>query len=300
MPESHSTYQHCDAPPANPESALMGRADEDFAGGQDDFVMVSSAKLRALHAQLETEIASRQDAERALEQKTADATVAVEEAWELSRAHAWELHYQKLAVEEQRDQAEREIDRLRDEVMALELAREQGSSAIYPSATEHADPSATEAVIPLPERRNSRGPHARDGSIAEPQKSSRAPPGRVVEKILLMRCAPGGPPGHGPDASELEFFVKWKGLAHEHCEWVTHTALEGDPSAKQRVRRFLQVYELPGSRGVELVPDEPVAHELPEAHGSRGASLPSSGGLKRLSLTRLRGLSNTASRSNAA
>ena len=57
-----------------------------------------------------------------------------------------------------------------------------------------------------------------------------------------------------------EFYVKWKGLAHIHCQWVPRATLEADANVKRRIKRFLD------SRAVEDIDgddddDEPQGQE---------------------------------------
>ena len=77
-----------------------------------------------------------------------------------------------------------------------------------------------------------------------------APP---IDKIFLSReCKPaaGAVPAAGvpPDAAEPpparhdELLVKWKGLAHVHCQWVPRAALEAEHSNKQRVQRWVRAH----------------------------------------------------------
>ena len=47
--------------------------------------------------------------------------------------------------------------------------------------------------------------------------------------------------GRAPEADcEAEFFVKWKSLAHIHCQWVPRSALDIDPANKQKVQRWVK------------------------------------------------------------
>ena len=55
----------------------------------------------------------------------------------------------------------------------------------------------------------------------------------AIEKIYLTR-----PPEH--EGGSLLLLVKWKDLAHIHCQWVPQNVLETDPSNRQRVQRFLK------------------------------------------------------------
>jgi hypothetical protein len=55
-----------------------------------------------------------------------------------------------------------------------------------------------------------------------------------VEKIYLARVVEAD--------GTTRLFVKWKGLAHIHCQWVPQRELEIDPANKQRVHRFLKVH----------------------------------------------------------
>ena len=44
---------------------------------------------------------------------------------------------------------------------------------------------------------------------------------------------------------ELELFVKWKGLAHIHCQWVTRHVLDGSGALnKRRVAKFIKEVSL--------------------------------------------------------
>jgi chromodomain-helicase-DNA-binding protein 7 len=53
-----------------------------------------------------------------------------------------------------------------------------------------------------------------------------------LEKIYLIRLP--------EETGEPELLVKWKGLAHIHCQWVPRRELEAELSNKQRVLRFLK------------------------------------------------------------
>lgn len=55
----------------------------------------------------------------------------------------------------------------------------------------------------------------------------------LVEKIFLSRL--------NDDGDRTELLVKWKGLAHVHCQWVPQEELEVDPANRQRVQRHLKV-----------------------------------------------------------
>ena len=70
----------------------------------------------------------------------------------------------------------------------------------------------------------------------------------AVEKIFLVRCcgrqAQHGAPRAGAAAAPtaaLELFVKWRGLAHVHSQWVPQTVLEASGALNKRaVGRFLK------------------------------------------------------------
>jgi hypothetical protein len=66
-----------------------------------------------------------------------------------------------------------------------------------------------------------------------------------VDKIYLMRAAggaggTGGAGGAGCDGRSVDFFVKWKGLSHTHCQWVPRMELEVDAMNKRRVAKFVK------------------------------------------------------------
>ncbi|CAJ0568749.1 unnamed protein product, partial [Mesorhabditis spiculigera] len=63
----------------------------------------------------------------------------------------------------------------------------------------------------------------------------------VVEKILAMRS-------EGGEESEEEFYVKWKGRAHMHCEWKTAAQLE---EIDKRVSAKLKRYKQKRAAGIE-------------------------------------------------
>lgn len=60
-----------------------------------------------------------------------------------------------------------------------------------------------------------------------------------LDKIFLVRAADGATPTG--DGTGLELYVKWKGMAHMHCQWVPRQVLEeSDPINKRRVVKFLK------------------------------------------------------------
>ena len=71
-----------------------------------------------------------------------------------------------------------------------------------------------------------------------------------LDKIYLVRdtaddgsAASRGGVGFGAAHARAragEFFVKWKGMAHIHCQWVPRADLEVDPINKRRVAKFLK------------------------------------------------------------
>ncbi|KAL1514522.1 hypothetical protein AB1Y20_003620 [Prymnesium parvum] len=64
-----------------------------------------------------------------------------------------------------------------------------------------------------------------------------------IDKIFLARTM--------ADSDELELFIKWKGLAHVHSQWVPRAALDLDPSNRQRVSRFLKALAAEQMAGLE-------------------------------------------------
>ena len=54
------------------------------------------------------------------------------------------------------------------------------------------------------------------------------------------RGAVRGAPKGVPKRPSLEFFVKFKSIAHIHCQWVPQADLEVDPINKRRVAKFLK------------------------------------------------------------
>jgi hypothetical protein len=66
-----------------------------------------------------------------------------------------------------------------------------------------------------------------------------------------------------PLRAPQEFYVKWKGRAHIHCQWVPRAALEADPNVRRRVKRFIE------AMAVEDLDEEEPAPEA--AEGGSGA-----------------------------
>ena len=101
-----------------------------------------------------------------------------------------------------------------------------------------------------------------------------------------------------------EFYVKWKGLAHIHCQWVPRAVLEADLNVKRRIKRFFD------SRAVEDIDgeddDEPQGQEG-SGDGATGhrpeylrvervvAEAPRGGGLPPMYLVKWLGLPYSAS-----
>ena len=91
-------------------------------------------------------------------------------------------------------------------------------------------------------------------------------PGHVagpVEKVYQRRQEAEG---------EAEFFVKWKSLAHIHCQWVPRSALDIDPANKQKVQRWVKAMaQLAESGGGEVNTWELESAEPSAAPESAGA-----------------------------
>ncbi|KAK6727679.1 hypothetical protein RB195_005393 [Necator americanus] len=74
---------------------------------------------------------------------------------------------------------------------------------------------------------------AEDSILTTDSQETQSTDHQIVEKILNSR--------DGPDGSEPQYLIKWKGKAYIHCEWKTMKELEEvDKRAVGKVKRFRQ------------------------------------------------------------
>lgn len=74
-----------------------------------------------------------------------------------------------------------------------------------------------------------------------------------IERIFLMRSRRITYASGAPHDDAIDLFVKWKGLAHVHCQWVPQTVLErSDALNKRRVAKFVNQVRAAMPAGDEL------------------------------------------------
>jgi hypothetical protein len=64
----------------------------------------------------------------------------------------------------------------------------------------------------------------------------------AIDKIFSSREVKGdaGAAVDEPGPVPEEYLIKWKGMAHIHCQWVPREALEQDPANRQRLLRWIK------------------------------------------------------------
>ena len=87
-----------------------------------------------------------------------------------------------------------------------------------------------------------------------------APP---LDKIFLRRPLP---------PNSTEFYVKWKGMAHIHSQWVPRVELDYEAGNKQRVQRYLRALQAVESGQTEVATWELGKEEGEEGGGGGGPS----------------------------
>ena len=96
-----------------------------------------------------------------------------------------------------------------------------------------------------------------------------------IDKIFLVRTAPRA---GAESPAVLELYVKWKGLAHVHSQWVPRYVLEvSDAINKRKVARFLTAVRLSLPEGVRLEGEGKKGEGLEQPAGSEHPAASCSG-----------------------